>query len=127
MDVPEEPESPPEELLEVPPSKRRPSWYRETIQEAEKHKARLGTFRESIRPHKYLGLMSQLISTEPSTYKEATSQHVWIDAMSEEYSSIIKNNVWNIQMALQIKHAADGSVEKYKARFLAWASLKRKT
>ena len=51
-------ESPPEELLEVPPSKRRPAWYRETVQEGEKHKAPPGTFRESIRPQKYFGLMS---------------------------------------------------------------------
>ena len=75
-DVPKEPESPPEELLEVPPSKRRPAWYRKTVQEDEKHKAPLGTFRESIRPQKYLGLMSQLISAGPSTYKEAASQQV---------------------------------------------------
>ena len=58
-------ESPLEELLEVPPSKRRPAWYRETVQEAEKDKAPPGTFRESIRPQKYSGLMSQLISSEP--------------------------------------------------------------
>ena len=60
-DVSKNIDSPLEELLEVPP-KRRHAWYRETIQEAEKHKAPLGTFRESIRPHKYSGLMSQLIS-----------------------------------------------------------------
>ena len=46
-DVPEEPESPPEELLEVPPSKRRPTWYRETVQEADKHKAPPRTFKEA--------------------------------------------------------------------------------
>ena len=51
-DAPEDTESPPEELFEVPPSKRRPTWYRETVQEAEKHKAPLETFRESIRPQK---------------------------------------------------------------------------
>ena len=50
LDVPENIESPLKELLEVPHSKRRPAWYRETIQEAEKHKAPPGTFRESIRP-----------------------------------------------------------------------------
>ena len=61
-DVPKEPESPPEELLEVPPSKRRPAWYRKTVQEDEKHKAPPGTFKESIRPHKYSGLMSKLIN-----------------------------------------------------------------
>ena len=33
-DVPENIEIPLEELLEVPPSKRRPAWYREIVQEA---------------------------------------------------------------------------------------------
>ena len=65
--VPENIECPLEELLELPPSKRRPAWYRETIQEAEKHKAPPETFRESIRPQKYSGLMSQLISSKPSS------------------------------------------------------------
>ena len=49
----------------------------------------------------------------------------------EEYQSIMKNDVWDIVPRLEgrsvvtskwiyrIKHAADGSVEKYKARFLA--------
>ena len=63
FDDPENIESPLEELLEVPPSKRRHVWYRETVQEAEKHKAPSRTFRESIRPQKYYGLMSQLISS----------------------------------------------------------------
>ena len=40
--VPEKTESPLEELLEVPPSKRRLAWYREMVQEVEKHKAPLG-------------------------------------------------------------------------------------
>ena len=37
-DVPENIESPLEELLELPPSKRRPAWYREMVQKFEKHK-----------------------------------------------------------------------------------------
>jgi hypothetical protein len=51
--------------------------------------------------------------------------------MAEEYQSIMKNDVWDIALRLEgksivtskwfykIKHAADGSVEKYKARFVA--------
>ena len=95
-DALEDTESPPKELLEVPPSKRRPTWYRETVQEAEKHKAPPGTFKESIRPQKYSDLMSQLISTEPYSYEEAASQQAWVDVMTEENSSIMKNDVWKV-------------------------------
>lgn len=58
QDVAIEPEMPTEELLEAPPSKRRPAWFRETLQEVEKHKAPSGTFRESKKPHKYYGLIT---------------------------------------------------------------------
>ena len=90
-----------------------------------KHKDLPRTFRESIRPQKYSGLMSQLIGAEPSTYKEETSQQVWVNAMIEEYNSIMKNDVWEViprstgksvvtsRWLYKIKHAGDGSVEKY--------------
>jgi hypothetical protein len=54
----------------------------------------------------------------------------WADAMTEEYQSIIKNDVWEIvprpksknvvssKWLFKIKHAADGSIENYKARFV---------
>ena len=58
------------------------------VQEGKKHEAPLGTFRE--RPQKYLGLMGQLDSAEPPSNKESTSQQVWVDAMIEKYSSIMK-------------------------------------
>jgi hypothetical protein len=75
--------------------------------------------------------MSHIIDTEPSCHGEAASQQVWQDAMTEEYQSIMKNDVWDIVLRpegksvvtskwiYKIKHAVDGSVEKYKARFVA--------
>jgi hypothetical protein len=75
--------------------------------------------------------MSHIIHFEPSCYEEATSHLVWRDSMMEEYQSIMKNDVWDIVLRLEgkfvvtskwiykIKHIADGSIEKHKARFVA--------
>lgn len=104
------------------------------MQEAEGFATPRGTFRESKRPHKfssYVALMSQIIESEPSSVEEATSQQVWKDAMAKEYQSILKNDLWDIvprpegksivssKWLFKIKHATDGSIEKYKARFVA--------
>ena len=55
----------------------------------------------------------------------------WVDAMVEEYDSIVRNSAWEIvprpegksvvgsRWIYKVKQAADGSVEKYKARFVA--------
>jgi hypothetical protein len=54
-----------------------------------------------------------------------------MDSMTEEYQSIIKNDVWELvpitknkdvvssKWIYKIKHAADRSIEKHKARFVA--------
>ena len=82
--------------------------------------------------------MSHIIDTEPSSYEEAAGQSIWRNAMMEEYQSIMKNDVWDVvprpkgksvvtsKWIFKIKHVADGSVEKYKARFVARVSHRRK-
>ena len=123
-----------ERTLEEPLAKRKPRWLKEILQEAERIASPKGTFRERKRPHRfggYVSLMRSISDVEPSSFEEADKLQVWKDAMLEEYRSILKNNVWDImsrpkdkslvssKWIYKIKHAADGSVEKFKARFVA--------
>jgi hypothetical protein len=78
-----------------------------------------------------MALMTELTDVKPSTYEQATQHGVWKEAMMEEYASIMKNDVWEVvprpegkrvvgsRWIYKVKHAADGSVEKYKACFVA--------
>ena len=75
--------------------------------------------------------MSSILDFEPSTYDEAVGQQCWKDAMLEEYECIMKNDVWEVvsrpegklvvtsRWLYKIKYAVDGSIEKYKASFVA--------
>ena len=75
--------------------------------------------------------MSDLVDKEPTCFEYATKQKEWVDAMVEEYHSIIKNDLWEIvprpndkslvfsKWIFKTKHFANGSIEKYKARFVA--------
>jgi hypothetical protein len=129
------------DILEVqePPQmtilhKRKPSWARELIQDGEKYGVPEGTTRQVKRPKpfsSYTALMCDLLEEEPTYFEEAIQRKEWADAMIDEYQSILKNEVWEIvpkpkskdvvssKWLFKIKHAADGSIEKYKARFVA--------
>ena len=75
--------------------------------------------------------MCDLVDEEPNSYEEAAQKKELVEAMTEEYQLIMKNDVWDIvpkpenksvvslKWIYKIKHAADGSIEKYKARFVA--------
>ena len=79
----------------------------------------------------YMALMSKCIMTEPSSFQEAVQDPTWVDAMVEEYDSIVRNSAWEIvprpvgklvvgsRWIYKVKQVVDGSVEKYKARFVA--------
>jgi hypothetical protein len=113
---------------------KRPTWDRQSLQEAEGYVAPHGTFRVSKRPQRYscyVAAMGHIIHFEPSCYEEETSHLVWRDAMMEEYQSIMKNDVWDIVLILsgksivtskwiyKIKHIVGESIERHKMRFFA--------
>jgi hypothetical protein len=140
--------SPDEEILEdhdilevqEPPQmmilhKRKPSWARELIQYGEKYGVPEGTTRQVKRPNpfsSYMALMCDILEEEPTFFEESIQRKEWADAMTEEYQSIIKNEVWEIVPRLKskdvvsskwlfkIKHVVDGSIEKYKEICRSW-------
>ena len=75
--------------------------------------------------------MSHIIHTEPSCHGEAAGKQIWQDAMTEEYQTSMKNDVWDFVPRLEgksvvtskwiykMKNESDGSVEKYKVRLVA--------
>ena len=63
--------------------------------------------------------MTKLIGVEPSAYEQAAQHGVWQEAMMEKYTSIMKKQVVSSRWIYKFKHATNGSMEKYKARFVA--------
>jgi hypothetical protein len=76
-----------------------------------------------------MDLMCDLLEEEPTCF--AIHRKEWVDAMTKEYQSIMKNEVWEIiprpknkdvvssRWLFKIKHATDGSIEKYKEIFVS--------
>ena len=130
MTKPQKPEIPPKEVISY---KKKPTWARELIQDAEKYGAPNGSLRVSKKSRtysSYVALLFDIIDAEPSSFEEAVEKKVWKNAMLEEYQSIMKNDVWDVvprpegksivtsKWTYKIKHATDGSIEKYKTRFV---------
>jgi hypothetical protein len=79
----------------------------------------------------YMALTRKCIVTEPSSFQEAVQDPTWVDSMVEEYDSIVKNSAWEIvprpvdklvvgsKWIYKVNQVDDGSLEKYKARFVA--------
>ena len=107
--------------------KRNPSWDREIIQYAERYGAPEGSSRQSKKPKpfsSYVALMCDLVDKEPTCLQAIVQKKEWVEAMTEEYQSIIKNDVWYVvpkpegkdvvssKWIYKIKHAANGSIKK---------------
>jgi hypothetical protein len=114
--------------------KRNYAWERELIQDEEKYGVPKGTMRQVKRPNpfsSYMALMCDLLEKDPTFFEEAIQKKEWEDSMTEDYQSIIKNDVWEIvpkpkskdvvssKWIFKTKHVVDGSIEKYKAIFVA--------
>ena len=79
--------------------KRKPAWVREIIEEVDKYGALEGSTRVSKRSKplsNYVALMRDLVDQEPTSYEEVVQKKEWVEAMMEEYQSIMKNDVWDI-------------------------------
>eukprot|EP00253_Pinus_taeda_P014831 PITA_14831 len=118
---------------EVCSGKRKHKWLQDTLREATSVARPKRRVRESKPPKQfcsYMAMVTSIVDSRPSSYEEVASQQVGKEAMMEEYSSIIKNDVWEVVPRLEgksvvtsrwlykIKHATDGSIEKFKARFV---------
>jgi len=44
----------------------------------------------------YMALVRECVATGPSSFQEVVQQPVWVDAMVEEYDSIIRKSVWDV-------------------------------
>ena len=125
MEEPQEPMETPHEMIF---KKRRPSWARDIIKEAKRYGAPKGSKRQRIY-YNYVALMCNLVDEEPTCFEEASKKKEWMDAMIEEYQSIINNDVWDLvprpkdksvissKWIFKTNHSADGSIEKFKAIF----------
>ena len=70
----------PMDLIDPPPSLgKRPSWLRDTLEDAEGDAAPRGTFHESkklSRYQGYLAAMSTIVQSEPGSFEEAVKHQV---------------------------------------------------
>ena len=79
----------------------------------------------------YMALMVELIETKPSYFDEEIEQPIWVDAMVEEYKSIVNDNVSEVvpipsyksrvgsRWIFKVKPITYINIEKYKSIFVA--------
>ena len=127
MEEPQEPIETPHEMTSI---MRRPTWACDIIREEERYGAPEGRKRTRLDSN-YVALMCNLVDEEPTCFEESSKKKEWMDAMIEEHQSILNNDVWEVvpipkdklvvssKWIFKTKHSADGSIEKFKERFVA--------
>ena len=75
--------------------------------------------------------MCNLVDEEPTCFEEESKNKEWMDAMIEEYKSILKNVVWEVvprpkdksvvssKCVFKTKYSTYGNIEKFRAIFVA--------
>ena len=66
--------------------KRKPTWVREIIWEAERYGDPEGSIRTSKRSNpysNYVALMSDLVDQEPTNYEEVAHKKEWVESMTK--------------------------------------------
>jgi hypothetical protein len=115
--------------------RRKPKWLQDTLREAQ---GLVGNPKQTVRESKppkrfynYIAMVRNIKEYDPSTFEEAVDQEVWRYSMIEEYNSIMKNDIWEVvprpegklvvtfKWLYKLKYVVDGSIEKYKAQFMA--------
>ena len=43
-----------------------------------------------------MALARECVETKPSSFEESVHQPIWVDAILEEYDSIVRNSVWDV-------------------------------
>ena len=110
--------------------KRIPYWDHDIIRETERYGAPEGSKRPRLYSN-YVALMCNLIDEDPTCFEEDSKKKEWMDSMIEEYQSILKNDVLEVvprpkdksmvssKWIFKKNHSVDGSIEKFKERFVA--------
>ena len=90
--------------------------------------------RQTQLPARYrdYALMSNIMNVEePIDYEQAKQHEPWINAMNDEYASLMKNQTWELvelpenkvpigsKWLYKLKFKADGTIDKFKARLVA--------
>jgi transposase InsO family protein len=94
----------------------------------------LSRIRQSSNQQALLAAGQQFVSKEPAHFKQVVNRadhQQWEDAMQAEYDSIQRTGTWSLvplpagrkaigcRWVYKLKHKADGSIDRYKARLVA--------